>query len=117
MTEALARKLLGAAIQDVRSRGLDLLVVVFVPDRRGVSSVVEDYDWRLATIRSVLDEKRVRFVDGRDVLRRDMARTGKKVEEYFLHDDRHYNAIANTVMAGVMKDSLPGCSGNRRSGP
>jgi len=105
----LTRAILKEAIADLRENGIEFLFLVFVGNWKGESSIMEDRDWRLDTIVQVIKDENVNYINAKDVLRADMAETGRTVEEYFIPGDGHYNGYANTVVAGRLKTALGMC--------
>lgn len=110
---ALARALLRQAIRELRALDLDFSVVVFVGNWRGVSSVVEDDDWRLDAILGTLAAEGVDTLSTKGVLREDMAGTGRAVKQYFIPNDGHYRGHTNVLIAGRLRSQLGVCQADR----
>jgi hypothetical protein len=107
--EALADAILRRAVADLR--GHEAHFLLFVGDWRGVSSIVENDDWRLQALIEPLAAAGAAVLNTKERLRADLRASGRSVGDYFLPDG-HYTGETNRLVAGWLKQELTSCAGS-----
>jgi hypothetical protein len=106
---ALTQVILKEAITNLRGHGLEFSFLVFVGRWKGVSSIMEENDWRLDTILRILKEENVKYINAKSIIREDMSATGRAAGKYFIAGG-HYNGDTNILIANRLKIALdPEC--------
>ncbi len=110
LVQRLGARILRQAIADLRSRHLDVLFVVFVPNWVSESYVLQrdDDDWRLMTILDVLRAEGVPYIVTKDLLKPMLASRPQAIEQLFLGDG-HPSEEQNRIIAEAIRQRLSPC--------
>ena len=95
-------KILDAAIQELKSRHLDYVVLVFQPNRQHESSFTENL-WRDKFLKDFLDRRGVPYIWSKSLILDDAKTGGLDIAKYIVKGDDHPTELYNRLVAREIK--------------
>ncbi len=96
-------KILEAAIQELESRHLDYVVLIFHPQWRYESSFTEQF-WRDKFLKDFLDSRGISYIWSKSIILDDAKKTGQlDIAKYIIRGDGHPTELYNQLVAREIK--------------